>query len=449
LVLHATAVGCGLLDAATAPSVADRARALVALAKKQPVPRVVLAVAAYGAALANEPSEQVAELARRAVAAGVRPLPDPGEPPWFASAAMALIFAERNTEARTLLKASLTEARATANTLILPRVLAQQALLELRCGDLTAAEEDARSLLDPDRLPAPLIHRLLTTGVLVLALVERGALEEAESAVEPATTYLQMGSVSVAHLRLARGRLRLAQRRYREALMDFQAAGEIAMRIGAASPSYLPWRSQSALAHLALGEIDAARRLSGEELELARAFGAPRTLGVALRAAGLVGGGRGESLLREAIGVLDGPDNRVEQAHALTDLGALLRRSNHRMEARKILGQALDAAHRARAGLLANRAETELRATGARPRRLLLTGLEALTTSERRIAELAAEGMTNPEIAQHLFITARTVEGHLTGVFQKLGIEFRTELPAALNHFMAPGGQVFTIAPRS
>jgi len=154
---------------------------------------------------------------------------------------------------------------------------------------------------------------------------------------------------------------------------------------------------------------------------------------VALRAAGLVAGGQsGDALLREAIEVLAGPDTRLEHARALADLGALLRRSNHRVEARQLLRLAIDTAHHLGAEALAQRAETELRATGARPRRALLTGLEALTASERRIAELAAEGLTNREIAQTLFVTARTVEGHLTHVFYKLDVKARTALPAAL-----------------
>ncbi|MGA8368517.1 MAG: helix-turn-helix transcriptional regulator, partial [Acidimicrobiales bacterium] len=94
--------------------------------------------------------------------------------------------------------------------------------------------------------------------------------------------------------------------------------------------------------------------------------------------------------------------------------------------------QAVDVAYRLDAAALARRAETELRATGAKPRRVLLSGLEALTASERRIAELAAEGLTNREIAQTLFVTARTVEGHLTNVFNKLYVNARTELRAAL-----------------
>ena len=71
-------------------------------------------------------------------------------------------------------------------------------------------------------------------------------------------------------------------------------------------------------------------------------------------------------------------------------------------------------AHRSGAKRVTEYAETELRATGARPRRVVLTGLDSLTASERRIAEFAGRGLTNREIAQTLFVTARTVEGHLT-----------------------------------
>ena len=63
---------------------------------------------------------------------------------------------------------------------------------------------------------------------------------------------------------------------------------------------------------------------------------------------------------------------------------------------------------------------------------MVLTGLDSLTASERRIAELASQNFTNREIAQTLFITARTVEGHLTSVFRKLQLDSRNDLPAAL-----------------
>ena len=109
-----------------------------------------------------------------------------------------------------------------------------------------------------------------------------------------------------------------------------------------------------------------------------------------------------------------------------------MRRANRRTEARGLLREALHLAHTAGAEPLARRAEIELRATGARPRRAVLRGAESLTASEPRVAEMAATGMTNREIAQSLFVTARTVEGHLTQAFRKLDVDARDKLGAAL-----------------
>jgi DNA-binding CsgD family transcriptional regulator len=195
----------------------------------------------------------------------------------------------------------------------------------------------------------------------------------------------------------------------------------------------MAWRSQAALALLQLGEHDEARRLVGEELELARTWGAPRALGAALRVAGLVEGGRqGLALLEEAVEVLAASPAKLEHAKALTELGAALRRANRRSEAREQLRRAVELATICGALPLVQRAETELLATGARPRRVSLRGVESLTPSERRVAEMAAEGPTNREIAQALFVTPKTVEVHLSSVYRKLGISSRSQLPAAL-----------------
>jgi DNA-binding CsgD family transcriptional regulator len=173
--------------------------------------------------------------------------------------------------------------------------------------------------------------------------------------------------------------------------------------------------------------------LSSEELELARIWGAPRALGAALRVAGVVEGGqRGLALLEEAVEVLADSPAKLEHAKARTELGAALRRAKRRSEARDQLRHAVELATRCGAAALATRAETELLATGARPRRIALSGLESLTPSERRVAELAAEGPTNREIAQALFVTPKTVEVHLSSVYRKLGIRSRSQLPAAL-----------------
>jgi DNA-binding CsgD family transcriptional regulator len=77
-------------------------------------------------------------------------------------------------------------------------------------------------------------------------------------------------------------------------------------------------------------------------------------------------------------------------------------------------------------------AREELTACGARPRRPTTTGWDALTPSERRIAQLARDGLSNREIAQTLFVTTKTVETHLGAAYRKLGVVRRTELAAAL-----------------
>ncbi|HEV2777693.1 MAG TPA: helix-turn-helix transcriptional regulator, partial [Solirubrobacteraceae bacterium] len=114
------------------------------------------------------------------------------------------------------------------------------------------------------------------------------------------------------------------------------------------------------------------------------------------------------------------------------ELGAARRRGRGRSAARDPLERGMELAHRCGAAGLAERAHTELRATGARPRRLVRSGADALTPSERRVAELAAEGRTNREIAAELYVTVATVETHLRHAFQKLGVRARAQLRGAL-----------------
>jgi DNA-binding CsgD family transcriptional regulator len=438
--LSAASVVPGINDPATAPTAGLRGEALRAhAASDAAAPPEILAVAAFTSTLTGEPAQVGADLATRALLAGGRPVAGADGRPWLSFAAwfspttLALLWAERYAQVRPLLDDSITQARATGDSSRLAMALANRAWLGLRRGDLCAAETDASTALGAIELPAPPAYRVLNRALFVESLVEQGRLDEAEQALASYDSEAEGGSLVAAALRFARGRLRVAQGRVADGLSDFLAVGALLTHALVTSPSYLPWRSEAALAHLALGDRDEAGRLAAEELEFAHLFGAPRALGVAKRAAGVVAGGeRGASLLREAIDDLEQGDARLERARALADLGALLRRSNRRTEARELLREALDAAHHARARHLANHAETELRATGARPRRVVLRGLDSLTASERRIAEFASQGHTNREIAQTLFVTARTVEGHLTSVFRKLQVDSRDQLPALL-----------------
>jgi DNA-binding CsgD family transcriptional regulator len=154
---------------------------------------------------------------------------------------------------------------------------------------------------------------------------------------------------------------------------------------------------------------------------------------MALRAAGIAAGGeRGVELLREAVVELGRSGGRLEHARALVDLGAMLRRGGQRAGAREPLAQGMDLAHRCGASALTTRAREELRLAGARPRRLALSGRDALTASELRVVDLARQGMSNKQIAQALFISEHTVETHLRRIFAKLGVSSRAAMVAVL-----------------
>jgi DNA-binding CsgD family transcriptional regulator/tetratricopeptide (TPR) repeat protein len=437
LELEAAAVIVGMNRLVVSPSLVARGKALRDQARDDPAAPVdVLATAAYISVLENEPADAGAALALLAatrMAAGVRDALA-SSVGLLARISMALLLAERYGELVPLLDAAIAQARATGDSGLLSVALANRGAIALRLGDLRAAEADTRTALAATELPAPPLYRVMNGAELVLTLVERGELVEAETELAP----LEPEAEVTATLRFARGRLRVELGQIGEGLGDLLGAGELATRARVTCPSFLPWRSEAALAHLALGEREPAHRLAQEELELARSFGAPRTLGVAERAAGVVAGGdRGASLLRSAIDSLERGGARLDRARALTDLGALLRRRNRRTEARVLLREALDMAYRSGARGLAARAETELRATGARPRHLTLSGVDALTASELRIAEFAGQGLTNREIAQMLFVTPRTVEGHLTSVFRKLQLDSRGELASVLGQHAA------------
>ncbi len=123
---------------------------------------------------------------------------------------------------------------------------------------------------------------------------------------------------------------------------------------------------------------------------------------------------------------------KLELARALAAHGSLLRRGRKPTEARESLRRAFELAEVCGAHGLAAEVRTELHATGARPRTSALKGPGSLTASEKRVADLAAEGQTNKQIAQGLYVTPKTVEVHLSNAYRKLEISSRRELASAL-----------------
>ena len=334
--LEAATVGVGIIDVATAPAMARRRDAVLErAADDRAAPPELLAVAAFASVITNRPADAAAELAERALAAGRDALSGATDRPWYAHATwfsqttVSLLWAERYEQVVPLLDASIAQARATGDSGRFTVGLAHRAWVALRRGELIEAEADARTALAAAELPAPAFYRVLNGGVLIDALVEQGALDAAEEALAPMDTEAEAGSLTAAVLRFARGRLRVAQ-------------GAAERRPGRPARGRQADRPRTG----DLSELSAVALRGGDRQACARTrprtpgvsptksssspatFAAPRALGVALRAAGVVRGGRaGEALLREAIETLEQADARLERARALTELGALVRRS--------------------------------------------------------------------------------------------------------------------------
>jgi DNA-binding CsgD family transcriptional regulator len=310
-----------------------------------------------------------------------------------------------------------------------------RALAWLWRGNLAEAERDARDALEVLATTHPHIGPLFAAPFLASALREQGRLAEAAAVLAGASVPEPLPRAGHWHWVLdSRARLMLAQGRTTEGLEELLACGRRFTAQGGRNPAVVAWRSGAALALLKLGRREEARALATEELALACRWGAPRALGRALRTAGLIEGGeQGLALLREAVAVLVPSPARLEHAKALVDLGAALRRTGQHAEAREHLRRGIEQAQVCGAAPLTERGWAELRAAGVRRRPKALSGPQGLTPSERRVAELAAAGCSNRDIAQALFVTINTVETHLTRTYQKLGIKRRTDLAQALH----------------
>ncbi len=388
--------------------------------------RLLLGLLASFAARTGTAPARALELAHDALANGA--LVECDEAPSYAAAASVLVHLDRFDEALAIFDRVGERARRIGSPYHFAMTSWLRADLMLRRGELAEAEADAQSALEA--LPSAR-HGWRTLAAIA---VERGDSTCAARCLEAlAVDEEPPGSWIWSLGRATRGRVRAALGDVDGALEDLLSAGSALQALGVANPAYAPWRSTAALLVARRGDRAEAVALAREEIDVARAWKAPRSLGRALRMAGLVEGGRdGTDLLAEAVDVLSGSDALLERAYALADWGAALRRQNERARAREPLATALELAERCGAEQLAERARVELVATGARPRRAMRRGLEALTPSERRVAGLAAGGRTNREIAQALFVTPKTVEVHLSHAYRKLGVNSRSQLAGAL-----------------
>jgi ATP/maltotriose-dependent transcriptional regulator MalT len=384
--------------------------------------------------MTGRPAEQAALPLQRALASNGARVED-----WDTQAALwwCLLIAERFSTVETALRSLTKQVDHSGNSRALVAVYSTLGFLKFRLGALPEADAAARIALrvaqEGDFAPG------LPFAATVLADVAAasGELAEAKALLDSIPLSGLSAGVGTVLVPAARGRLFLAEGRARKALAEFEACMALwrsdAWGMEMRDIGYLHSRSGAAQALLALGDLRRARELADAELAEVRRFGGTRALGVALRVAGLVrGGNKGLAALEESVDLLNKSPAVLEHAQSLVHWGAALRRASRRQEARQALSQGLGLAARCGARPLIALAREELRVAGARPRRDWTRGIEALTASEVRIVRLAHAGRTNRQIARELYLSIKTVEGHLGRAYDKLDIASRRELDRVL-----------------
>ncbi|HEY1568322.1 MAG TPA: AAA family ATPase [Solirubrobacteraceae bacterium] len=408
-------------------------RRFAELDRGDPVAPEILAPLTVAIAASRGPAGDAIALAERVLASG-----ELGAPNSVLVGAIGngLIYAGALSRASQVYSESIAAATRRGNRLAAAWQSTMASKARLRLGDIRGAEADARLALEVFQVGSGEPGIAWCVAHLLDALVARGALDEGEelvgrfgppSGADP-TLPLALLRTSLAHFHLARGIPTAA-------LREATAAGQL-ISGAIANPYCCDWRSTRALALAGLDRGDEAVATAEAELADARAFGVPAAVGASLRTLGLVtGGAEGVAMLRAAVATLEGTDGRLEHARALLDLGVAVRHRGARTEARDRLRVALDETARIGASGLADRAHEELIAAGARPRRdrRLLSGRESLTAGEDRVALLAAQGLTNREIAQRQFVTVKAVQWHLRNIYRKLDVTSREDLPSALH----------------
>ncbi|MFM9607472.1 AAA family ATPase [Streptomyces niveiscabiei] len=412
------------------PGVGDRpVSALLAAQAPVRTPWVRLAQAAFAALAALQCGGQRAEAVRHARAGLAEPF-GPDELPTLPLRLLltqVLCGAGEHDEAlavcRTLAATAREEA---AHTMA---ALAETALAACchRAGRLREAVRAARAALT-DGPPGPWLGSALARCRLGGILVHTGDLAGARRLLLDEQALAGLPETALPSLLLHRGELHAALGHPQAALADLEECGRALQ--GAYQHEHFPWRGAAAVLHAQAGDATAAERLALAELEAARAWGAPHSVAAALRTlAQVTRSGQPLALLYEAAELLQGSGARLELAHVLRGLGHELRRMHKARDAREQLRAALALAEECGDRALMEALREDLASAGARLRRGTETGLDALTPAEYRTALLAAEGLTNREIADRSYVTRRTVELHLSRVYRKLSVSGRSDLP--------------------
>jgi DNA-binding CsgD family transcriptional regulator len=391
---------------------------------------VMLAALAQTGAVMGLPADEVATLSRHALA-HQRLLHDLW--PAYTGAIVALSWTDGLDEAASAADSGLAAAARRGVAPMFSHMSLLRSQTALRAGEIEIAEMHSQQAVAVagDLGPAAQLWATMWHGSVLL---ERGRADEAAELLEALPVESALGLWQGLMLLADRGRVRVALGDLERGVADLLEAERRATAAGCHLGALNDWMPAAAIALHRLGRREEATEVAARELEDAAAFGAARRHGLALSVCGLLDPSpEGLASLEEAVQILERSPARLEHARALMNLGTGLRARGAREAAREPLAQALDIAHRCGGTALSEQVREQLVATGARPRRETLTGPESLTPAELRAARMASQGLSNREIAQALFVTAKTVEWQLSHAYAKLGIRGRRELAAALS----------------
>ena len=386
------------------------------------------------------PADEVAATARRALAGGAYFDDATGSADamvaWLV-ALVALISADGFDDARREIDRAKQRVRLHGSPVEFAMVCNPAMFLHWQLGNVAFVEAEADGVLAAVAEEDPAQHvialRATATHFGAYGALERGDVDGAATLLTRFDTEHPdvPRMLPTVWLHEPRARVALARGNPEQARAEAFEQQEL-LRVIGVDPPTISWRPPAVRALLLLGEERRARELAAELLALARKWGTPTEVGAALRVLAHAEPADRLELLTESVAVLEPSPARLRLAHTLVDLGEALRVAGRRGEARDPLHRGIELATECGSVALRTRAVAALEALGDRPRKLMFAGVQALTASERRVADLAVTGRANREIAQELFVTPKTVENHLGRIYTKLGINGRRELARAL-----------------
>jgi hypothetical protein len=293
-----------------------------------------LATLAMDEVLYLRSASRTVDLAKRAIAVGLPLEPHRGEN-WVNLALGALAVADGLDAALRATDEILAHARERGAALTVVTTSSLRALIAVRCGDVAGAQADAQVAIElaPELLGARFL--VFAVSAAVLAGLERDETPDAlRGLIERTGVRYDSEFTSSSQLRYASGVLRAAAGNHEAAIEELRGCPVDDPAFGGENPAMLPWRSAAAISLAELGRHSEARSLAADELRRAQRFGAPRAIGVALRAQALVGPHAERSeRCGAALAVLAASPARLEHARVLVDLGATLRAAGRRTAA--------------------------------------------------------------------------------------------------------------------